>query len=169
MHRSGRVDAAVAVVDSLLADAPDDPFFHELRGQILLESGRVAQALPSYARSVELAPDEPLLQIGLASTQIALSEPVLLAEAVRHLRLAVQAEPRNDEGWRLLAIAYGRSGEMGSSALASAEQHMIAGSDTDALRFAEQALRILPTGSPGWLRAQDIRTTVENRREAARR
>ena len=169
LHRSGRVNDAVAEIDALLGGAPDDPFFHELRGQILLESGRVAQAMPSYARSVELAPNEPLLRVGLASTQIAMSDPELLPTAVQHLQTALQREPRNAEAWRLLAVAFGRGGEIGQSALASAEQNMLSGPDADALRFAEQALRILPTGSPGWLRAQDIKTTVENRRNAARR
>ena len=64
--------------------------------------------------------------------------------------------------WRLLALAYGRTGDVGQAALASAEQFMLGGSPKEAARFADQAIRRLDPGSPGYLRAQDIKRAAEN-------
>ena len=61
LHLSPDPDRAVQEVDRLLAIRPDDPYYEELKGQILLESGRGAQAVAPYRRAVALAPDEPLI------------------------------------------------------------------------------------------------------------
>ena len=41
LYRIPAIDRALAVLDGLLADFPDDPWFHELEGQILFENGRI--------------------------------------------------------------------------------------------------------------------------------
>ncbi len=38
-HQLTNPDRAIAEIDSLIADFPDDPFFHELKGQIIFENG----------------------------------------------------------------------------------------------------------------------------------
>ena len=161
--QAGRLDDSLTEIEALLATAPNDPFFLELAGQVLLHHGRVDQALVPYRRAVELLPDEPQLRVGLASAEIATGEPELMADAIHHLTLALQHDRELTEAWRQLAVAYGRTGELGLSSLASAEQHMSRGGTEDAQRFAAQALRRLPEGTPGWLRAQDIETALENR------
>ena len=154
--QAGRLEASLSEISALLAVAPDDPYFLELQGQVLLQHGRVAEALEPYQRAVDLLPDEPQLRAGLAAAQIARDDPALLPAAIENLRAALAVDREYREGWRQLAVAEGRSGNIGQSALASAEQHLLGGSTPDALRFAQQALRMLPAGSPGWLRAQDI-------------
>jgi predicted Zn-dependent protease len=164
--QAGQLDDSLAEIEALLATAPDDPFFLELQGQVLLHHGRVEQALAPYRRAVELLPGEPQLRVGLASAEIATGELALMADAIHHLTLAVQRDRELTEAWRQLAVAYGRTGELGLSSLASAEQHMSQGSEEDARRFVAQALRRLPENTPGWLRAQDIETALENQSAA---
>ena len=160
-HRAGRLDDALAEIAALLERAPDDPYFHELMGQVLMERGWVAESLAPYARAVGLAPDQPLLHLGLASAMIATESLELMADAIRHLGVVTTIEPDNAGAWRQLAIAHGRYGNMGESALASAEQYLALGMVRDTLRFADQALNRLARGSPGWLRAQDIHRAAE--------
>ena len=49
-HRTAHPDEAMAEVDSLLAAAPHDPYFLELKGQVLLESGQPARGAGGAAR-----------------------------------------------------------------------------------------------------------------------
>jgi predicted Zn-dependent protease len=155
-YRASQLDRAFENLDGLLAEFPDDPYFIELKGQILYEYGKLAEALPFYERSIELAPDQPLLQLGLAQVLIGLETPEDDKRAVTTLARVVQAEPGNYPAWRLLSIAYGRNGEMGMAALAMAEASASRGQYGDARQNAARAQDLLPKGSPSWLRAQDI-------------
>ena len=159
-YRVGQLQNALPPIDSLIAEHPKDPYFLEQKGQILYESGRGGEALGYYQKAVDLAPDEPLIRMGLAQVQIEQNDPKLVRPAIENMKQVVQAEPRNPAAWRMLGIAYGRDGQMGQTALALAESAADAGRTEEARRQANQALGQLPEGSPGWLRAQDILTTT---------
>lgn len=168
-HRRPDVRRALAETDTLLALDPDDPYFNELRGQILYENGRVAEAVPPYERAVLLAPDEPLLRIGLAQAQIALNDPERNKEAIGHLERAVRIDRTIISAWHQLAIAYGRDERFGLSSLASAERAFLSGRIDEARGHATRAEAALPAGSPGALRAQDILNAARRDGEAATR
>jgi predicted Zn-dependent protease len=163
----------VALMDGLIAEAPRDPFFLEQKAQILYENGRVAEALPLYRRALELAPGEPLIRLELAAAQIQLVEmaggkhervdPALLEAATTNLKEVARLEPKNAEVYRLLAIDYGRRGDLATASLFQAEQWLARGDAKNAKRLAEQAMAGLPEGSPGWLRAQDIQFAADQR------
>ena len=155
-YRANQLDRAFENLDGLLAEFPDDPYFIELKGQILYEHGQLDEALPFYERSVQLAPHQPLLLLGLSQVLIGLETPEDDKRAVSTLARVVQAEPGNYPAWRLLSVAYGRNGEMGMAALAMAEASASRGQYGDARQNAARAQDLLPKGSPSWLRAQDI-------------
>lgn len=152
---------ALAEIDSLIADKPDDPYFHELKGQMLFEHGHIAEAVKSYTAAVRLLPDSPLLRLGLGQTQVALEDPSVLPDAIDNLRHALSHDPGNAFAWQQLAIATGRNGDLGHSALASAERAMLLGQGRDAKHFAVRAQKVFSRGSPGWLRAQDIEQAAD--------
>ena len=163
-HRQARLPDALALLDGLIAKAPKDPFFHELRGQVLFESQRGRDALASYERAVALLPDAPQIRISVARIQIELGEPEMLRAALDNLNRALRVERRNAFLWRQLAIAHGRLGEDGSSSMALAEEALIQGRLDDALRFAKRAEKQLPDGSPARLRALDLQGAIDRRR-----
>ena len=159
--RRGDLDGGPVEINSLLAEYPDDPYFHELKGQMLFENGHVAEAVAPYRRAVELAPDIPLLRAGLARVLIETGKSEALSEAASNLEDAVRRDPRMPRAWRLLAIAYGRTGKPGASALASAEFTFRVGRYGDAITFAKRAIKRLPAGSPRELRAEDIQGAAQ--------
>ena len=161
-HRLGRLDEALREIDAVIALDAQDVYALELRGQILLEHGRVVDAVDLYGRAMVLAPNQPLIRVGYASTLIATNDAARTPAAIDALRTALDQERTNGDAWRLLAEAFARTGDIGQASLASAEQHMLAGNAKEAQRFAEQALRRLDSGSPAWLRAQDIKRSAEN-------
>jgi len=155
-HRSAYVDAAVRETDALLAKAPDDPYFLELKGQILLESGRVDDAIPTLRRAVENAPDEPLIMTLLGHALIAAENEVHFAEAEALLRRAIQKDRSNPFAWYQLGVIYDRTGDKPRAALASAERLSLQGNVQGAMMNARLAMNGLPKGSPDWIRADDI-------------
>lgn len=155
-YRVPDMDKALPLVDSLIAERPDDPYFYELKGQMLFENGRIAEALAPYEKSVQLLPRSAILRVGLARAQMESNDPALLDPAIGNLRAAVQQEQEDPFTWRQLAIAHGRKGEMGLSSLAMAEEALLTGKIVDAVFHAGRAETLLPRGSIGWLQAQDI-------------
>ncbi len=140
----------------MLAGAPDDPFFLELKGQILLESGRPAEAIAPLREATGLANDQPLIAAMLGHALIATEKPHHFAEAKRVLKEAVNRDNQNPFAWYQLGIIYDREGDLSRAALATAERNNLEGNPKLALASAEMALRGIPNGSPDYLRAQDI-------------
>ena len=159
--------AALVEVDSLLAEAPNDPFFHELRGQILFESGRPDEALPSYRQANALLPGNGLLEVSLARVLLSLNDEAAAQEALGLLESAIDSEGEWAFTWRQLAIAYGRLDRIGDTALALAEEAIRRRDYRTAEGQARLAQAQLPTGSAAALRALDIEEVAK--REQARR
>jgi predicted Zn-dependent protease len=168
-HKSAYPDKALAEVDSLLRDHPRDPFYLELRGQILLESGKPAEALTSLREAIVQAPDQPLIAALFGHALIATENPKNFAEAKQVLRSAIARDNSNPDAWYQLGIVYDREGDEGRAALATAERYNLEGQSKLALANAELALGAIPTGTSDWLRAQDIamvsKTEVEREKK----
>jgi predicted Zn-dependent protease len=155
-YRAGNLPVGLELTDALIAEHPDDPYFHELKGQMLFESGRVAEAVPEYEASVRILPDSPQITLALAQAQIELNNPETDQKALAHLMQTLRHEPNNAFAWRLTAIVQGRKGDIGMTALALAESALARGIAPDARDQANRAQKLLPEGSPGWMRAGDI-------------
>ena len=156
LYRLPALREAVAATDRLIALRPDDPFYIELKGQILFETGQAEQAVPLYRQAVRLAPGEPLLEAGLGRALLSLNRPEADAEALEVLQNARRRDLGDAVALRALATAYSRAGNQGMAGLATAERYALTGHVKDAMLHARRAASALPEGSPGWLRAQDI-------------
>ena len=155
-YKASDFESALRELDGLIGDQPHDPYFHELRGQFLFESGQLRQALPSYELANRLLPNDTLLMCELARLEIEIGDIPLITKAIDSLEQVVVYEPRNNVGWWLLSIGYGRAGHLADSALASAEQALLEGRPKDAFQHADKAIRGFEENSPRWLRASDV-------------
>ncbi len=168
-HQNARIDRALDEVDSLLATNPDDPYFLELKGQVLLESGRPSESLPSLRRATEITRNEPLIASMFGHALIATEDESQFDEAEQVLRAAVARDRYNPFAWYQLGVVYAARGDLPRARLASAEQQVLSHQYQNALRSAQFAEAQLPKGSPDWLRAQDIslqaRAELERLRE----
>ncbi len=171
-HRTAHPEQAIAEVDALLRAHPHDPYFLELKGQVLLESGRPREALEALRQAVTLVPDQPLIAALFGHALIATEDAANFEEAKRVLRLAVARDNDNPFAWYQLGIVYDREGDEARAALATAERYNLQGQPQLALPNAERALMGIQVGTPDWLRAQDIamvsRSAVEQRRRRNR-
>lgn len=149
-------DRAVAQIDSLLTEQPNNPYLWELKGQVLFEFNRIQLAEEPQRKSVALKPDAPLLRINLGQTLIGLNDPKKIEEGVQELKRALIAENDNAVTWRLLAQAYDQQGKDGEARLATAEQYFSLGAPQEARVFAMRARELLTKDTPEWRRATDI-------------
>ncbi len=161
-YRIPDMDSALREIDSLIDNFPDDPYFHELKGQMLFENGRIDESIASYRRAVELLPDAPLPTLQLAVAQIATEREELYADAAGILEQVLVKEPKNVIAWRQLGIAYGRMGKLGKSYLALAEEASLLKNNDDAEKYIELARKHLPEGTPAALKAKDILDSLED-------
>lgn len=167
-YRTSDMRRARSELDSLIADDPNNAYFQELMGQILFENGRAAESVPYHRRSLELAPNQPLLQINLARALTSAQGREGAGEAIDLLQHAIEHEPDNAFAWRELAQARDLRGETALAELASAEQNFYLGDFGAAVSFAERARRELPRNTPSYQRANDIVTFAgEELRERA--
>lgn len=149
-----------AQLEALIRERPRDPYLIETRAQFLLEQGRPEAARALYAQAAALAPREALIvqALGWAELQSgAVKDAIATLEKARRLRAG------DADTWRLLAQAYGRDGQIAMADYAQAETFILTGRRTEAVHFADRAMRGLPQGSPAWLRAQDIKELAARR------
>jgi predicted Zn-dependent protease len=155
-HKQALVGKALTETQALLARDPSDPYFLELEGQILLESGRPAEALVALRKATALTNAQPLIATLYGHALIATEDPANFAEAERVLRAAVARDRYNPFAWRQLGRVYAARGDLARANLASAEQQVMSRQYLLAVRSARTAQAGLPEQSADWLRAQDI-------------
>jgi predicted Zn-dependent protease len=157
-YRYGDIRAAVTQIDGLIQTQPNNPYFYELKGQALLENGRPTDAVGPLRRAVALAPDAVLIQVMLGQALVATEQPKAADEAIPLLRTAVTRDPDMVDGFSQLAMAYGRKGDLAEADLAAAQAAFARGDYRTARDLATRAKTRFPTGSPAWVRADDIVT-----------
>jgi len=155
-HRLPDSRKSMAEIDTLLGLRPDDPYYRELKGQFLLENGNASGAVASYETAVGLAPNEALIWAGYGRALLALDTTAGNKQALEALNRARDKDPRDPSMLRDLAIAWAKAGNNGMASLVTAERYALLTNFKDAQTNAVRAEGLLPPGSSGWLRAQDI-------------
>lgn len=166
-YRQSRTAQAIAGINGLIATEPKNPYFHELKGQMLFEFGRPGEAVGPLEKAVQLAPDSGLIRTAYAHALIETSTPKAphYQKAIDHLKRAEHDEPGSTRIKRLLATAYGRIGQEQKARVYLAEEALLMGRRDEAKRMAESVLPQLPNGSPEWIRARDLINIIDQAQE----
>lgn len=153
---NGNSKGGLIQLQALLKAQPNNPYFWELQGQILLENGRPREAVAPLRKAVALAPRSGLLKIFLGQTLVEAGDAKAVDEAIKNLTIGLQTDPGVPIGYRSLARAYAMRGDIALADLATAQGEFAEGNYKDAKMHASRAKSGLKPGSPGWLRADDI-------------
>jgi predicted Zn-dependent protease len=162
-YRALDIKAATLDTQALITDFPDNPYYHELMGQILFENGRIMESIPPHRRSVELAPDQALLKVNLARSLSETKDAENLKEAEGLLIDALVLERDNAFAWNQLARVYARQSRVGDADLATAEEAYAVGDIQRAYVFSRRASSKLDPSTPNGRRASDIAAITDPR------
>ncbi len=155
-HLGGYPDKAQSEADDLLAADPHDPYFLELKGQILLEDGKPADAIVPLREAVQKSGEAPMIAAMLGHALVETEDPKNFAEAKQILKVAVNKDNQDPFAWYQLGIIYDHEGDLSRAALATAERSNLEDQPKTALASAQLAMKGIPPGTPDYLRAQDI-------------
>jgi len=152
----GDLRSALVQIDGLIQLQPNNPYFHELRGQALLEGGKPAEAIVPLRKAVQLSNNAPLIEMLLGQALVGTTNKAYTEEAISILRAAVARETEAPIGYTQLAMAYGRKGDYAEADLASAQAAYLRGDNKTARELASRAKTRFAVGTPGWVKADDI-------------
>ncbi|KKO04592.1 hypothetical protein LCGC14_0084190 [marine sediment metagenome] len=156
-HLSGSPATALQKIEALIAAQPNSPWFHEMRGEILMDAGRWQEAAAAFAKAVKLDKSgSGILKAEVGQALVTGGDRSQMDKAVDLIQSGLQSDPGNSVAYRFLAMAFGRLGDVGRAELATAEGYWHGGSFRQAKIFATRAQQKLKPGSPAWLKAQDI-------------
>ena len=155
-HLGGYPQKAETEANALLAIDPHDPYFLELKGQILLEDGKPLEAIPPLREAVERSGNAPMIAAMLGHALVETEDSKNFAEAKQILKVAVNKDNQDPFAWYQLGIIYDREGDPARAALATAERSNLENQPKMALATAQMAMKGIPPGTPDYLRAQDI-------------
>jgi predicted Zn-dependent protease len=152
----GDLRSALSQIDALIQQQPNNPYFHEVRGQALLEGGKPQEAIAPLRRAVALSNNAPLIEMMLGQALVATGNNAYTDDAIKILRAAVARETEAPIGYTQLAMAYGRKGDYAQADLASAQAAYLRGDNKTARELASRAKTRFAIGTPGWVKADDI-------------
>lgn len=155
-YRHGDLRLALAQIDGLIREQPNNAYFYEVRGQALLEGGKPAEAVAPLRKAVQLSNSAPLIEMLLGQALVASDNKAYADEAIAILRAALSREPEAPIGYTQLAMAYGHKGDYAEADLASAQAAFMRGDSKTARDLASRAKTRFAIGTPGWVKADDI-------------
>ena len=151
----GAIEASLADINGLIKERPDNPWFYEVKGDILTRAGRKAEAIAPLRQALKLANDSMLIRVQLADSLMASGDPTSTNEAVEMLRKSL-IDDQNPQAFRLLATAYYKQGKGPEADAAQAQAEFQEGDLKKAQIFAKRAQTKLAPGSPDWIKTDDI-------------
>ena len=155
LYRRNRFQEAFKVLDELISLRSDNPYFHELKGQFLFETGQLSLAEESYQTAYRLK-SAPLIALSYAQVLLEEEGSDKMVRAEELLKNVLHQEPEESLGWRLLARAYDRQGKISYAEYAMAEYDRSRGALNLAQKRAERLKDSFPNDLVVTQRLRDI-------------
>ena len=157
------------ILNDWIVKYPKNPWYYELKGQILYESGKIEDSIEPYITALKLKEKEPLLMVGLATALNARGDSGDAEKAIKLLKESLKYDIKNSQTWYQLAISYSNINDIGMAELSSAERHFLTGNIKMASFHAKKSLNYFKSSDISRLRAQDILIDADNKGKWKRR
>ena len=149
------------LIEGLISEQPDNPYFYELKGQFLFESGKVKESVGSYQKALNMLPDNYLLQISLAHSLLESGENTQNVQKAVTLLQKSLITYNSSMAWQLLSQAYDRAGKRAAAHYATAEFNYMIGNPETALKQLEFADKNSPDKSLQ-LKINDLKQKIKD-------
>lgn len=158
-YRQNNTDKALNLINKLIEQEPQNAYFWELKGQMLVDFGRVHDGVQAYKEAIKYEPESGLIRMDYGHGLLEIGQT---QSAIEELNRALVVEPRSTRIHRLLARAYGTLGNTGQVALHLGEEAFLQKMLSQAKKHAQKALDTLPKDSRGYIRAGDLMRQTEH-------
>ncbi len=156
-HLYGSPKRAIPKINRLIKNQPRNAYAHEMKGEIMLRSGKAKAAVTSFRKAVKLdKTNAGFIRVELGHALLQTGNKKAIKQAIVQLKKGLRRDPTAIAGYQFLAMAYGQLGNTSRALLASAELAYRTGKKKQAKVFAKRAQKGFKRGTPQWLRAEDI-------------
>lgn len=155
-YRNRNLEKSLKLIDSLIKYKPDYPYFYELKGQFLLETGQIEKSIQYYDKALKHIQTAPLIRLSLAQALLQTEDFTNAKRAEKELKTILQTDPDIPFAWQLLATAYDRTNQTALRLYAMAELYRAKGDFKSAHKTASMALKHLKKGSIEYQKTEDI-------------
>jgi predicted Zn-dependent protease len=147
--------SALAEIDGLIREQPNNAHFYELKGDLLSRAGQSQNAIAPLRQALKLSNNASLIRVQLASALLSSNDPSVVNESADLLRRSL-IDDENPRAYRALADAYYRLKRQADADAAIAQATFLEGDVKQAQIFAKRAQRSLKQGTPAWIKMDDI-------------
>ena len=163
LFRKPDLKAALAKMNELILEESKNPYFYELKGQMLFENGYVKESAIAYKTAAELLPSSYLIKLEYAVALI--NEPDSknngdMQAALNILQYVAYKQPNSLWVYRNLAIAYGKLGDLARSNLMLAEEAILLQNYTEAKKFIYNAKKHATKDKKLLLKIEDLQKII---------
>jgi predicted Zn-dependent protease len=166
LFRKPDLKAALAKINELILEEPKNPYFQELKGQMLFENGYIREAAAAYKIATELLPNSYLIKSEYA---VALINDVSsknngdMQIALKILQYVAHKQPNSPLVYRNLAIAYGKLGNLGYSNLMLAEEAILLQNYVEAKKFIYNSKKYVTKDQRLLLKIEDLEKIIDEK------
>ena len=124
-YLNGDIDKALIFIDKCINQKKENPYFYELKGQILYENGRSLLAINSYKEAIKYKSDEKHFYLAISKAIYTQKDIRLYDEGISFLKKYIDEEDFPIEAWHYLGLYYGKMGKYVLSSLALTEKFLL--------------------------------------------
>ena len=159
-----KINDALKKTDQLIALQPENPYFHELKGQILFETGRIDESIKAYNQAYQLLPKASLIRLALAQALLETENSENRKKAIEHLLYITSRDKYLPDAWYFLYVAYGQDKQFALADYAKIEYSLLTGNYGEAKKLLPKTKKSLVKDSVKSLRLSDIEDTLNEKR-----
>ena len=162
-YLSGNHDYSIKLLNELIDDNPNNPFFKELIGEIYFSKHDYELAINHQQESIKLLNQESdLYYMMIGNYHLANTNESNYFGSIKFLKKSLRLNPRNTYSWYLLAKAYAENENIPLAEYATAERYYLTGNYGMAYEFAIKSLKNIEKNTTEWYRANDLLNIISN-------
>ena len=124
-YRVGKIDNALKLIEQCIKIDKNNPYFYELKGQILFENGMIIESIPQFRKAIELDPSEKSFRLFLAKSLYHMNKKTSYLESIKILLSYIKEDDFPYEAWHYLGLNYGKLKKPDYSSYALAEKYLL--------------------------------------------
>ncbi|MFL2678843.1 MAG: M48 family metalloprotease [Alphaproteobacteria bacterium] len=141
-YKIGKIKDALLSIQKCINLDKKNPYFYELKGQILFENGMINKSIVAFRKAKELKPDEKSFNLFLAKSLYHSKQKELRQESIKLLWSYIKDDDFPYDAWHYLGLNYGKLKKHDYSSYALAEKYLLVNELNNAKIHIQRAKRI---------------------------